>query len=151
MEVFLFVAALVLWGFFVPLSKRKAAKPRGVPYSREAISLMKGHDFERYCAGLLRYNGYLNVTVTQGSGDRGVDIICEKDKKRYAVQCKRQAGKVGRRAVQEIYTGKAIYKCDVGVILTNADFSESAVKDAQELGIELWCGIRLKQLHNFDE
>ena len=36
---------------------------------------MEGHEFESYCADLLRKNGFVNVSVTPGSGDPGVDVI----------------------------------------------------------------------------
>ena len=49
---------------------------------------MEGHDFEYYCADLLRYNGYEDVEVTKGSGDFGVDILMSKGEVTYAVQCK---------------------------------------------------------------
>lgn len=29
---------------------------------------MEGHDFEYYCAGILKKNGFENVEVTKGSG-----------------------------------------------------------------------------------
>lgn len=53
------------------------------------IDLMEGHDFEYYCAELLRQQGFLEVEVTRGSGDYGIDILAEKDGVTYAIQCKR--------------------------------------------------------------
>ncbi|MCL2253322.1 MAG: restriction endonuclease [Lachnospiraceae bacterium] len=124
----------------------KNSQPQ-VSYDASAINDMNGYMFERYCAQLLGYNGFLNVQVTRGSGDRGVDIVCLKDYKKYAFQCKRQTGNITRKAVQEIYTGMAIYKCDIGVILTNSKFADSAIKDARDLGIWLWDGAKLRSLH----
>ena len=49
---------------------------------------MEGHEFEYFCADLLRDKGFLDVEVTRGSGDFGVDILAEKDGVTYAVQCK---------------------------------------------------------------
>ncbi len=46
-----------------------------------AVDYMDGHDFEYWCADLLRHNGFSNVRVTQGSGDQGVDILAQKDKR----------------------------------------------------------------------
>ena len=37
------------------------------------IDSMEGHDFEYWCAELLRRNGFNKVTVTRGSGDDGID------------------------------------------------------------------------------
>ena len=52
------------------------------------IDNMDGHSFEYWCADLLRDNGFENVSVTQGSGDQGVDVLAEKDGVKYAIQCK---------------------------------------------------------------
>jgi len=111
------------------------------------IDTMDGHSFEAYCAELLRKNSFLDVEVTKKSGDRGVDITCRKDDTRYAIQCKRFSSKVNRQAVQEIHAGKALYKCDVGVILTNSEFTNSAIEDASELGIELWGNEKFRELN----
>ena len=40
---------------------------------------MNGHEFEYFCAELLRENGFTDVSVTPGSGDQGVDILAQKD------------------------------------------------------------------------
>ena len=66
---------------------------------------MEGHDFEYYCADLLRYNGYEDVEVTKGSGDFGVDILMSKGEVTYAVQCKCYDKPIGVKAVQEVYAG----------------------------------------------
>ena len=55
---------------------------------REAINTMDGHDFEYFCADLLRKNGFDKVEVTKGSGDQGIDIIAFKDGIKYGIQCK---------------------------------------------------------------
>ena len=52
------------------------------------VDSMEGHDFEYWCADLLRKNGYENVEVTPGSGDQGIDVLAEKDGIKYAIQCK---------------------------------------------------------------
>ena len=58
------------------------------------MDLMEGHEFEHYCADLLRRAGFLEVEVTRGSGDYGVDILAELGGVTYAVQCKRYDGPV---------------------------------------------------------
>ena len=54
------------------------------------IDYMDGHEFEYYCANILRKNGYSNVEVTRGSGDYGIDILAHKDEKSYAIQAGRE-------------------------------------------------------------
>lgn len=102
------------------------------------IDLMEGHDFEYYCAELLRQQGFQEVEVTKGSGDYGIDILAEKDGVTYAIQCKCYSGPVGVKAVQEAYAGRDYYDCMVGAVLTNQYFTQPAVEAAKKLKILLW-------------
>ncbi|MCM1188969.1 MAG: restriction endonuclease [bacterium] len=102
------------------------------------IDLMEGHDFEYYCAELLRRHGFQEVEVTRGSGDYGIDILAEKDGVTYAVQCKCYASPVGVKAVQEAYAGRDYYDRMVGAVLTNQYFTQPAVEAAKKLKILLW-------------
>ena len=99
---------------------------------------MEGHDFEYYCADLLRKNGFENVEVTKGSGDHGIDILAEKDGITYAIQCKCYSSNIGNAAVQQAHTGKSIYKKDIAVVLTNRYFTAQAKEEAAVLGVKLW-------------
>lgn len=99
---------------------------------------MEGHDFEYYCADLLRENGFLEVEVTKGSGDFGADILAERDGISYAIQCKCYDKPIGVKAVQEIYAGRDFYDCMVGVVMTNMYFTQSATEMAGKLKIVLW-------------
>uniref|UniRef100_UPI00405609AA restriction endonuclease n=1 Tax=Acetatifactor sp. TaxID=1872090 RepID=UPI00405609AA len=102
------------------------------------IDLMEGHDFEFFCAELLRKHGFLEVEVTKGSGDYGIDILAEKDGVTYAIQCKCYATPVGVKAVQEAYSGRDYYDRMVGAVLTNQYFTTPAVEAARKLKILLW-------------
>lgn len=102
------------------------------------IDAMEGHDFENWCADALRNSGFSNVSVTPGSGDQGVDVLAEKDGVKYAVQCKRYSSDLGNTPVQEVYLGKAFYKCHVGVVLTNQHFTTGAKEAAEASGVLLW-------------
>ena len=108
------------------------------PYRPELIDELEGHDFEEYCAGLLRRNGFSDVTVTKGSGDFGLDILCEKDGVTYGVQCKRYDKPIGVHAIQQAYAGRDYYGRMVGAVMTNQYFTEAAVKAASKLNIMLW-------------
>ena len=70
------------------------------------IDLMKGQEFERYCANLLIAYGFKNIEVTKGSGDQGVDIVGYYNGFKFAVQCKRYSKKVGNSPIQEVVAGK---------------------------------------------
>lgn len=99
---------------------------------------MEGHEFEYFCADLLRDNGFTEVEVTRRSGDYGVDILAEKDGITYAVQCKCHTDPIGIRAVQEVYAGRDYYDRMVGVVMTNQYFTSAAVHAAEKLKILLW-------------
>lgn len=109
---------------------------------------MEGHDFEYFCAGILRKNGFENVEVTQGSGDHGIDILAEKDGITYAIQCKCYTSNIGNSAVQQAHTGKSLYHKDIAVVLTNRYFTTQAKEEAKALGVKLWDRDKLNKLCN---
>lgn len=107
---------------------------------------MDGHQFEHYCAELLKANNFKNIEVTQGSGDHGIDILAEKDGITYAIQCKCYSSNIGNAAVQQAYTGKGFYHKDIAVVLTNRYFTPQAKEEAQALGVKLWNRDKLNEL-----
>lgn len=109
---------------------------------------MDGHQFEYFCADILRKNGFLNVSVTQGSGDHGIDILAEKDDITYAIQCKCYSCDIGNSAVQQAHTGKSIYHKDIAVVLTNRYFTTQAIQEANILGVKLWDRDKLNEMIN---
>lgn len=99
---------------------------------------MEGHEFEHFCADLLRRRGFKDVIVTKGSGDFGIDILAERDGISYGIQCKNYSAPIGVRAVQEVYAGRDYYDCMVGVVMSNQYFTGPAVEAAKKLKIVLW-------------
>lgn len=99
---------------------------------------MNGHEFEHFCADVLRGNEFYNVEVTRGSGDHGIDILAEKDGVSYAVQCKCYSKNIGNSAIQQAHTGKSIYHKDIAVVMTNRYFTPQAKEEAGQLGVKLW-------------
>ncbi len=99
---------------------------------------MEGREFEHFCAKLLQRRGFLEVEVTKGSGDYGIDILAEKDGISYGIQCKHYASPVGVKAVQEAYAGRDYHDCMVGVVMANQYFTAPAVEAAKKLKIVLW-------------
>lgn len=110
------------------------------------IDLMKGQDFEKYCANLLIAYGFKNVEVTKGSGDQGVDIIGYYNGYKYAIQCKRYSKKLGNSPIQEVVAGKNFYKCQGALVITNNYYTESAVQLAKANNVELWDRNNLMQV-----
>ncbi len=102
------------------------------------IDSMDGHAFEHYCASLLQRNGFESAAVTQGSGDQGVDVVAVKDGVHYAIQCKCYASPLGNTPVQEVFAGKEMYGCQVGVVMTNNYFTQGAKALAEKTRVLLW-------------
>lgn len=122
----LLLGMLVFW-----LIRRRRSYP-------DTLDGMEGHDFEYFCADLLKNRGFEEVEVTKGSGDYGIDILAEKDGITYAIQCKSYTTPVGVKAIQEAYAGRDYYDRMVGAVLTNQYFTAPAVEAARKLKILLW-------------
>ena len=127
-------AAITVWFF---LRRRRFT---------DAFEDMDGHEFEYFCADLLEQRGFVEVEVTRGSGDYGIDILAEKDGVTYAVQCKRYTAPVGVKAIQEAYAGRDYYDRMVGAVMTNQYFTAPAVEAAKKLKILLWDGGYLESM-----
>ena len=117
---------------------RRQQYPDPIQYELNRIDGMDGSTFEHWCADLLRDNEYRNVSVTQASNDQGVDIIATKDGVMYAIQCKCYSSDLGNKPVQEVHTGRYIYHCHVGVVMTNRFFTDGAKEAAKATGVLLW-------------
>lgn len=102
------------------------------------IDNMEGHNFEYWCAELLSKIGFVNIKVTPGSGDQGVDILAEKDGIKYAIQCKCYSKDLGNTPIQEVEAGKVYYGCHVGAVMTNRYFTRGARELAKKTGTLLW-------------
>ena len=110
-------------------------------------SNLTGEEFEHAIANLLIKNGFQNVRVTQYQGDYGIDVLGDKDGIKYAFQCKYSSySKIGNKAVQETYAGKAYYNCDIGVVVTNKSFTDPAIQQANKIGVQLWDAYKIKKL-----
>lgn len=107
---------------------------------------MDGHDFEVWCAQLLADNHFTDIRLTKGSGDQGVDILASRDDVCFAIQCKLYSSPLGNRPVQEVYAGKTIYRCHVGVVMTNSTFTSGAREAAEKTGVLLWDRDKLADL-----
>ncbi|MCH5249178.1 MAG: restriction endonuclease [Lachnospiraceae bacterium] len=121
-------------------------------YAIEELDVMNGHDFEYTVADLLFHNGYRDVTVTQGSGDFGIDILARRKNVKYAIQCKRYKNTVGVKAVQEAGLGTDFYHCDAAAVVTNSTFTKQAINLAKTTGVRLWDRTFIEELiDNYDE
>lgn len=107
-------------------------------FSMEYIDSLSGFEFEKYFAEILDKLGFYDIKVTSGSGDFGIDVLAYNDEILYGFQCKLYSEDVGNKAVQEAYSGKEHYNCNVAVVVTNRFFTEQARQQAKETKVLLW-------------
>ncbi len=101
------------------------------------IDALDGYDFEVLVCVLFENSGF-KCDLTPKSKDNGVDLIAKKDFHSLAVQTKLYyQHSVGNKAIQEAFTGKNFYNCDIAVVVTNSTFSKSAVETAKKLNVLL--------------
>ena len=144
--IIIVVVLLLFFGGGKSTNKKPGSSNRTRVLPDSSIDNMDGHDFEYWCADLLRYNGFSKIEVTKGSNDQGVDIIAVKDGEKYAIQCKRYSKNVGNKAVQEVSTGKIIYGCSHAIVMTNSYFTLGAITAAKAVGVTLWDRNRLSAM-----
>lgn len=109
--------------------------------------------FERLCQRILRESGFVQVQVTDRSGDGGIDghgVIRLEGMLTFPVvfQCKRYDGSVGPNVVREL-RGSMVGKADRGLVLTTGRFTKGAIEEANRDGappIDLMDGEALVEL-----
>ena len=70
--------------------------------------------------------------------EQGVDIIAQKDGEIYAIQCKRYSKLLGNTPVQEVVSGRSVYRCDHAIVMTNNYFTDGALRAAAANDVALW-------------
>jgi restriction system protein len=109
--------------------------------------LLNGLEFESYMKRLFEIQGYV-VFPTKSTGDQGADLILMKNHEKTAVQIKKYSGKVSNKAVQEVVASKKFYNCENALVVTNSEFTDSAIQLAKVNKVELWDSIKLKRVIN---
>lgn len=103
----------------------------------DKIDSISGYDFEEYIVALFESAGF-ECKHTSKSKDNGIDLIACKNNISIAIQTKLYyKTKVSNSAVQEVYTGKCFYDCDMAIVVTNSHFSAPAIAVAKKLDVGL--------------
>lgn len=114
------------------------------------ISQYSGTDFEKLMRELLEKEGYLNIILTGGAGDRGVDIICEKLENnvmsKIIFQCKRWITNVGSEPMQRLFAERKLHNFNKAVCVTTSNFTKEGKRAAGDFDIELWDGFKVINL-----
>ena len=108
---------------------------------------MRGVQFEQFLQEVFETHGYV-VETTAASGDQGVDLIIQKTGWRCAVQAKGygEGNRVGNKAIQEVFTGRAHYACDACAVVTNSAFTSKCEELARTTKCLLIDSLRLEEL-----
>lgn len=101
------------------------------------IDKLNGQDFEKFLFDFFTKLNY-KVSLTQHTGDMGVDLILSKKDKKIAVQAKRYTQKVGIKAVQEVLAGMVYYDCNKAMVITTSYFTQNAIDLAKKTKVDLW-------------
>jgi hypothetical protein len=100
------------------------------------IDSLNGYEFELFLKILFEKMGY-DVYNTPLSGDQGADLIIKRFGESIAVQAKRYSDKVSNKAVQESVASIAHYNANKGMVITNNEFTPSAIELADSNNIIL--------------
>ena len=107
--------------------------------------VMTGSDFESYLHMVFTKLGY-SAELTKGSGDKGADLVLERNGTKIIVQAKYYSRPIGNKAVQQAYTAKDIYRADIAAVVTNSSFTKQAVEDAALIEVVLIDGDKLQTI-----
>lgn len=111
------------------------------------IDNLTGFEFEEYLKLLFKKMGY-KAKNTSLSHDQGADLIIERFGETIVVQAKRYTDKVGNKAVQEVVASIAHYQAQRGIVVTNNEFTDSAIKLAETNNVRLIDRYQLDNLIN---
>lgn len=100
-------------------------------FAIEVLHKLDPYQFEGFVAALLRAMGY-RASVTQASGDGGVDVIAFRDALGLEppiikVQCKRTLGTIGGPDIQKLIGALAQGGSEVGLFVTLGSYSSDAL------------------------
>ena len=109
------------------------------------VDLLDGYQFEGLLKILFEKMGY-RVEHTPLSGDQGADLILTRFDDRIVVQAKCYSDKVSNKAVQEVVASISMYNASKGMVVTNNEFTNSAVELANSNNVELIGRFKLDSL-----
>lgn len=101
---------------------------------RRRLAEMHPYRFEHLVRDLLEAMGYEDVTVTQESGDKGVDVVAMVQfgitTITEVVQVKRHQGNIGRPVLDQLRGSLPYHKAIRGTLITLGDFSQGCKESA---------------------
>ncbi|NJC21463.1 restriction system protein [Arthrobacter pigmenti] len=118
-----------------------------LPAGISQVMELNPSQFEQFAAELLKRQGFTDVAVQGGSGDRGVDIVA-KDSfgVSIVVQCKRYIGNVSATPVQRLHSFAVTRGAGRRMVVTTSGYTRDARDEAVRTDTELIDGSRLEEL-----
>jgi len=114
-------------------------------YSIEDVDALNGFEFEKFLKLLFEKLGY-KVTHTKLAGDQGADLVLDHLGELIVVQAKRSRSKISNSAIQEVVASIRFYKAKKGMVITNSEFTHSAIELAKSNNIVLIARKELEEL-----
>lgn len=142
-ELYLWIAVFVALIITAPLLKKLfSTQSNAHRYAHTGLAEVRRMDwreFEHYLGYLFRALGY-QATVTQASGDFGVDVlVTAPDGTKIAVQAKHWRSEyVGVEHVLKTVGGAAHYGCQRAIVVTTSGITDAAREASRTTGVELW-------------
>ena len=106
-----------------------------------ALEQVDWYQFERFCAALLRSDGYEVVRKGSAHADGDVDLIAEKGDERILVQCKHwRTREVKENVLHGLLGGMTQFQVNRAAIYTLKGFTKAAGRFAAKHSIQLYDG-----------
>lgn len=113
----------------------------------DSIRELSWQYFEELVGEAYRRQGYRVGENDSAGPDGGIDLVIQKDGKRYLVQCKQwRSQKVGVKIIREMFGLVAAEKAAGGIVITSGQFTRGASEFARGKSLELMDGEQLAEL-----
>lgn len=127
-----------------------AISNEGEKLSIEDIHSMNEFLFEAFAAVVYEKLKFTTI-VTERIGDKGVDVLAEKENECYAIQCKRSKNHIGPEAVNEVVAGVKYYenkyeKVYEPVVFTDSELTSTAQELANVNHVKIITGKKIEEL-----
>ena len=115
----------IYWIYLFSVEKITSDKANSNWADREWWWKLDGWEFEEEAAKIFRLNGY-KATVTKKTGDGGIDIILEKDKKKVIVQCKHYSSAVAPEVLRALWGVREDFRTEHVMLIASSGISKSS-------------------------
>jgi HJR/Mrr/RecB family endonuclease len=132
------VALIIVVWLLLKLIAAPSHEDRYARTGLDEVRRMDWREFEHFLGHLFRQLGY-EATVTQASGDFGVDVLLTApDGTKIAVQAKHWQGDVGVEHVLKTVGGAVHYGCQQAMVVTTSGYTPAAREASRTTGCQLW-------------